>query len=190
MPQSPAIKNAPLPAEGPGTDHFSNLLLFSILFFVPYYLKRKVGGGFKTFIFFALVTSLPLLMAFWSIASTFSPRKNEKVKLPGKPIEHYLDFKTPQLREKYSGRSKIPMETFHEMYFRGEVDIKADMLDILELRHDWASFRFTMSLYWYFLTGMMPEVILHSRSQGNTAPNQPYNLARRHPPVGATLFSS
>ena len=95
-----------------------------------------------------------------------SPRKNEKAQLPNQPIEHYLDFKTSELREKYSGRSKIPMETFHELYFAGQVDIKGDCLDVMELRHDWASFRFTLSLYWYFLTGMMPEVIMHTRSQG------------------------
>ena len=133
---------------------------------LPWYLKRKVGGGFKTWLFFALLTSLPILMAFWTIASGYSPRKNDKAKLPGKPIEHYLTFKTEDLREKYSGRSKIPIETFHELYFKGDVDLKGDCLDILELRHDWASFQFTMSLFWFFLTGMMPEVLMHTRSQG------------------------
>jgi hypothetical protein len=95
-----------------------------------------------------------------------SPRKNDKAKLPGKPIESYLTFKTPELREKYNGRTKIPMETFQELYFAGEIDIKGDCLEVLEYRHDWASFRFTISLYWFFLTGMMPEVIMHTRSQG------------------------
>jgi hypothetical protein len=58
------------------------------------------------------------------------------------------------------------METFHEMYFDGAVDFKGDALEAMEYRHDWASFRFTISLFWYFLTGMMPEVIMHTRSQG------------------------
>ncbi len=58
------------------------------------------------------------------------------------------------------------METFHEMYFAEEVDVKGDMLDVLEYRHDWASFRFTFSLFKYFLLGMMPEVIMHTKSQG------------------------
>ena len=62
---------------------------------------------------------------------------------------------------------KIPMETFHELYFDGKVDVKGDILDVLEFRHDWASFRFTISLYVFFLTGMMPEVIMHTRSQGS-----------------------
>lgn len=104
-------------------------------------------------------------MAYWTLASSFSPRRNEKAKYPGKPIETYLTFHSAEDRDKYYGRAKIPMETFHEKYFAGEVDVKGDMLDILEYRHDWASFRFTLSLFWYFLTGMMPEVIMHTRSQ-------------------------
>ncbi|KAK4043288.1 S-adenosyl-L-methionine-dependent methyltransferase [Parachaetomium inaequale] len=161
----PTIKNAPLPAEGPGTESFSNRLLFSILGGVPLYLSWKVGGGLKTTLFFALFTTLPLLGAFWLIASSMSPRKNEKAKLPGRPVEHYLTFKKPADQAKYYGRNKIPMETFHEMYFDGDVDFNGDALEVLEYRHDWANFRFTLSLIKFFLTGMMPEVIMHTRSQ-------------------------
>jgi hypothetical protein len=52
------------------------------------------------------------------------------------------------------------------MYFDGDVDFKGDALEVLEYRHDWASFRFTFGLFKFFLTGMMPEVIMHTRSQG------------------------
>jgi len=58
------------------------------------------------------------------------------------------------------------METFYEMYFDGNVDFNGDALDIMEYRHDWANFRFTVRLFWFFLTGMIPEVIMHTRSQG------------------------
>jgi hypothetical protein len=133
---------------------------------VPFYLTRKVGGGIKTFIFFALITTLPILAGYWTLASSFSPRRNEKAKLPGKPIEHYLEFKNKDDIAKYKGRAKIPMETFHEMYFAGDVSFKGDCLDILELRHDWSTFEFTFSLFKFFLTGMLPEVIMHTRSQG------------------------
>jgi len=94
-----------------------------------------------------------------------SPRKNEKARYPGRPIEHYLQFHRESDRLKYRGKNKIPMETFHEMYFDGLVDFKGDALEIMEYRHDWANFRFTLSLFWFFLTGMIPEVIMHTRSQ-------------------------
>jgi hypothetical protein len=155
-----------LPAEGPSNDHFSNLLLVSLLTIVPWWFSSKLGGGLKTWIFFALLTAIPILMAFWTLASSLSPRKNDNAKLPGKPIENYLTFKTEELREKYSGRSKIPMETFHELYFKGLVDFNGDALNTMEYRHDWANFRFTLSLFWFFLTGMLPEAIMHTKSQG------------------------
>ncbi|KAI9856174.1 MAG: Sphingolipid C9-methyltransferase 2 [Vezdaea acicularis] len=161
----PAIKNAPLPADAAGSDSFNNAVLITLLALVPLWLAWKVGGGTKTWVFFALFTSIPILMVFWTVASSLSPRKNEKVKYPGKGVEHYLHFKSEGDRLKYKGKSKIPMETFHEMYFDGKVDFKGDALEVMEYRHDWASFRFTLSLYWFFLTGMMPEVIMHTRSQ-------------------------
>ena len=115
-------------------------------------------------------------MAFWTLNSSLSPRVNEKAKFPSKPVNNYLTFHREEDRDKYHGRNKIPMETFHEMYFNGDVDVKGDMLEILEYRHDWANFKFTLSLFWFFLTGMMPEVIMHTRSQGTGLLNSPLKL--------------
>ena len=162
----PAIKNAPLPADAAGSDSFSNMLLISLLVFVPWYLARQVSGGFYTTVFFSLFTTVPILMFFWTVASSISPRKNEKAKYPGRPVEHYLQFHSEHDRAKYHGKSKIPMETFSEKYFDGGVDFKGDALECLEYRHDWASFRFTWGLFKHFLTGFIPEMIMHTRSQG------------------------
>lgn len=96
--------------------------------------------------------------------STFSPRINEKVKLPGKPIEHYITFHDESLQAKYHGK-KIPWETFHELYFANKVSFNFDCLDALEYRHDWCTFQFTPSLFKFFLFGFIPEVIMHTRSQ-------------------------
>lgn len=146
-------------------------MLIGLELFVPYYLSWKVGGGLKTAIFFALFTSLPILAGFWMVVSAVSPRKTEKARYPGRPVEHYLTFKNEADRIKYRGKNKIPMETFHEMYFDGLVDFNGDALEVMEYRHDWASFRFTVSIIKYFLFGMIPEVIMHTRSQGQCNPN-------------------
>jgi cyclopropane fatty-acyl-phospholipid synthase-like methyltransferase len=124
-----------------------------------------VYGGFWTTVIFFPFTSIPILMAFWTLASSLSPRKNEKARYPGRPVESYLSFRSEADRLKYRGRKRIPMETFHEKYFAEEVDFKGDCLEAMEYRHDWANFRFTLSLFWFFFTGMMPEVIMHTRSQ-------------------------
>ncbi|KAL0930925.1 Sphingolipid C9-methyltransferase 1-like protein 1 [Colletotrichum truncatum] len=161
----PSIKNAPLPADGPGSDSFSNTALFSLLFGVPYYLSWKVGGSLETALFICLFTSVPIIVGFWLVVSSMSPRKNDKARLPGRPVEHYLTFKKAADKDKYYGRRKIPMETFYEMYFDGEVDFNGDALEVLEYRHDWAAFRFTINLAKFVFFQFAPEVIMHTRSQ-------------------------
>lgn len=133
--------------------------------------------GIKTWVFLAIVLFLPILGPFWWLTSEFAPRLNEKAKLPGKPIEHYLKFTKAEDRDAYYGKKLIPIETFQEKYFDGEVDLNGDMLEILEWRHDWSKPRFTLGLIKHFLFGFIPEMILHSRSQGmlqTTNPNQCY----------------
>ncbi|CUM68398.1 uncharacterized protein PRCAT00006121001 [Priceomyces carsonii] len=167
---SPAIHNAPLPADGPGSKQFSNLALVGFLILIPLFVTRKLGGGLKTWILFAVIFALPILMAYWTILSSYSPRLNEKVKYPNRPISYYLEYHTPELKAKYvdsnGGKGKkIPLETFQELFFNGKVSFKGDCLDVMEYKHDWATFRFTLSLFKFFLFGMIPEVILHSQSQ-------------------------
>ena len=160
-----AIANAPLPAEGISSRSFDNRLLIFLLLAVPYYLKYKIGGGKWTFIFFAILTTIPILVIFWTAVSSLGTRLNDKAKFPNRGVEYYLQFKDASDSEKYVGTNKIPMETFHEMYFAGKVSFRGDALEAMEFRHDWASFRFTLSLFKYFLFGMIPEVLVHSRSQ-------------------------
>ncbi|KAI6784822.1 uncharacterized protein J7T54_007915 [Emericellopsis cladophorae] len=174
--ERPAIKNAPLPADGPGSDHFNNYVLAGVMILVPYYMKYKVGGGLKTFIFFALVVDLPLLAGWWLLVSSISPRKTDKAALPNRGVEHYLEFKKESDRAKFRGQNKVPMGDFYEMYFDGEVDFKGDALEILEYRHDWASFRFTIGLIKFFLTGTLPDVIWrHQRSDDETQVRDHYD---------------
>ncbi|CAG8956997.1 hypothetical protein HYFRA_00012476 [Hymenoscyphus fraxineus] len=161
----PAIKNAPLPADGSGNDHFSNIALIGLIVVVPTYMSWKVGGGLKTSIFFGLFTTVPILISFWYLASSFSPRKNEKVSLPGRPIEYYLTFKNAADKAKYRRKTKIPMETFYELYFDGGVDFNGDALEVMEYRHDWANFQFTIGLFKHVFFTFAPEVIMHTRSQ-------------------------
>lgn len=145
-------------------------MLIFLLVVVPWYLARQVRGGLYTTIFFAIFTSVPILVAFWSVSSTISPRKTEKAKYAGRPVEHYLQFHSEHDRATYHGKSKIPMEVFYEKYFNSEVDFKGDALECLEYRHDWANFRFTVGLFKHFLFGFIPELLLHTRSQGEEDP--------------------
>ena len=163
--QSPTIHNPTLPADGPGSDTFNNYILLGLLFVIPWWTARQVYGGFYTTIIFSIFTTIPILISFWFVTSRVSPRRNERVKLPGRPVESYISFRKEQDRDTYYGRNKVPIFDFHEKYFAEEVDVKGDMLDALEQRHDWANFKFTWAAFKHVFVGFGPEMLWHSRSQ-------------------------
>lgn len=154
-----------MPAEGNG--YFDNLHLAGLVLFLPAVLLRITpfvkASWFSWTGYLVLVSvfGVPITVAYWTVCSMYGPRKNEKVKLPGKPIETYLTFNDPKLKEKY-GKRKIPMEIFYENYFDGKIDVKGDMLNVLEHRLDWADMHMTPGLFKYVFTVLIPDVLTHS----------------------------
>ncbi|KOS14282.1 sphingolipid c9-methyltransferase [Malassezia pachydermatis] len=165
----PTIKNAVLPAEGNGS--FSNVHLALLIFFAPAVLLRLIPFvkpswfGWTSYMFLVALCGVPVAIAYWTVMSMYGPRINEKVKLPNRPIEDYLDIKDPDLRRKYNGYNKIPMQIFWDAYFDGKIEVKGEMLDVLEYRWDWAAMHFTPELFRYVLFKMLPDVLLHSSRQ-------------------------
>ncbi|CAO3680787.1 hypothetical protein G6F70_008193 [Rhizopus microsporus] len=160
-----AIHNATLPAEGAGNQTFDNRILAGAVLGVPAFITYSLGLGAWSFLFLTVLLFLPILACTLYLFSRFAPRYRNHIPLPGKPIESYLTFHDAELRAKYHGRNKIPMETFFEAYFVGKVDFNGDPLEIMELRHDWAAFQFTYGQFKFFLTQWLPETFWHSREQ-------------------------
>lgn len=77
------------------------------------------------------------------------------------PLDHYINIKDAKLKAKYAGK-KIPMEIFYEAYFDGQIDIKGDMLDLLEHRLDWSLMHMTPELFKFVFTVLIPDVLTHS----------------------------
>lgn len=155
-------------------------MLGAFLIGVPVYLARTIGGGFKTAIILGLLTLVPILVTFWAWTSRFSPRTNEKVKLPGRPVEAYITFKDVAHKTKWSGRNKVPIHTFAEMYLNGEVDFNGDCLDIMEYRHDWANFGFTWDLFKFIFLQFGPDVLFHTRAQDEEQIRPTYDHGNDH----------
>ncbi|KAH6707911.1 S-adenosyl-L-methionine-dependent methyltransferase [Leptodontidium sp. MPI-SDFR-AT-0119] len=162
---SPSIHDGVLPADGPGGEGFSNPLLFTLLISVPIILTLLLKGHWVTLAIISAIVTFPILASFWYLSSILTPRKNSKVKLPGRPVESYITFKHNADREKYKGNNKIPIQIFQEKYFDGDVEFNGDALEVLEYRHDWADFSLTYGFFKYFLLSFVPEVILHTKSQ-------------------------
>ncbi|EJD02955.1 sphingolipid C9-methyltransferase [Fomitiporia mediterranea MF3/22] len=166
---SPAIKNAPLAGLAEGNGQFSNLHLAALVLGVPYFLKKWIPfvryGGATTYWVLVALFALPIVVGYWTLMSNYGRRKNEKAQLPGKDVEEYIHFKDFSFKMYYGGKEKIPMQVFHDAYFDGKFDFKGDVLEIMEMRHDWASFNFTPDLFKYVFTKLVPDVIFHTQSQ-------------------------
>ncbi|EDR01009.1 sphingolipid C9-methyltransferase [Laccaria bicolor S238N-H82] len=164
-----AIKNAPLVGLAEGNGSFSNVHLAILVVVVPYVVKSFTPivkyGGFKTYVFLLLLLGAPTAVGYWSFMSIYGGRKNEKVQLPGKDIDEYITINDPELKKLYKGKEKIPMQVFHDAYFEGKIDFNGDVLDVLEQRHDWAKMTFTLELFKYVFTVLIPEVVVHSQTQ-------------------------
>jgi hypothetical protein len=125
---SPAIKNAPVLGLAEGNGTFSNLHLAGLVLGVPWLLKRWLPlinrGGFYTYLSLVILLGIPITLGYWTVMSRIGRRKNEKVILPGKSIEEYITINDPELKKKYHGQEKIPMQLFHDAYFEGKIDFK------------------------------------------------------------------
>ena len=129
---TPAIKNAPEAGLAEGNGAFSNTHLAALLLIVPWVVKRMLPlvnrGGFYTYWFLFVLCGIPVAIGYWTLMSTYGPRKNEKVALPGHPLEDYVDIKDPELAQHYGGNKKIPMQVFHDAYFEGKVEFKGQII--------------------------------------------------------------
>ena len=155
---TPAIKNAPLIGLAEGNGYFSNAHLAALVLGVPWLIKRSLPvlchGGFKTYLFLVLLLGIPITVAYWTVMSMYGPRKNLKVQLPGRSLDEYITIKDPELKAKYFGKEKIPMQVFHDAFF----DDKADF--------NGASFPVTS----FSLQSLIP-----------TLPSSPFLATRRRP---------
>lgn len=172
-----SIANAPLPAEGSSSFNNIHLAICVLLFpkllqtFLPWIFR--LSNSWSWYFFLVAIFGIPVTVAYWSVMSRLGARVNEKAILPNLPLTHYMEFKDEALRKRYGSadiKRKIPMQVFHDAFFEGKIDFKGglaadNVLEIMEFRHDWASFAFTPELFKYVFTNLLPEVIVHSQSQ-------------------------
>ena len=124
----PTLKNAPVLGLAEGSSSFSNYHLTSLVLGVPYVLKRMLPlvnrGGFYTYWFLVALLGVPITIGYWTLMSRIGGRVNERVPLPGKDIEEYIDIHDEELKKLYHGKNKIPMQIFYDAYFDGKIDFK------------------------------------------------------------------
>lgn len=141
----PAIANPKLPAEGSAS--FSNVQLALAILLFPRVLQAllpwifRLSNSWSWYFFLVALFGVPVAVGYWTLMSYIGPRVNEKCILPGRGLDGYVTIHDVALKQKYP--FKMPMQVFHDAYFEGKIDFKGDVLEMMEYRHDWATFAFT-----------------------------------------------
>lgn len=117
------VAPAHLPAEGSAA--FNNVHYVVLVLLAPKLVQWGLPflAGRTLYLVLFVVLFLPVTIAYWWAASNWGARLDDKVKLPGKPIGDYLEFKDDELRREYLGR-KIPYQVLHDAYFDDKVAFK------------------------------------------------------------------
>lgn len=118
------VAPAPFPAEGSAA--FNNWHYIALVFVAPKLVQWTfpfLSGSRTIYTVLFVLLFLPVTIGYWWATSTYGANVNDKCKLPGQPIGHYLEFKDDELRKEYLGR-KIPYQVLHDAYFDDKIAFK------------------------------------------------------------------
>jgi hypothetical protein len=155
--------------EGSGSEHFSMKQLLFLVAAVPLLINFVFDLSFKYYPLLVVLSALPCFVGYHIVQSLLGTPLRPQKGLPNRPIEYYLDTKDLRVQ------GKMPIANFFEAYFDEKIDIKRDMLELLEDRHDWASFRLTLTQVSFFLSQFLPEMLWHSRKQDEDQVREHYD---------------
>lgn len=132
-----AVPHPPLPVDGNGS--FNNYVLAALVLSAPFLVTRFipfVSLGFYLYLFLFLLCGLPVTVAYWQVMSVYGSPKRDDIKLPGRPITDYIEFKDPELKKEYalSGK-KIPMQIAYDAFFDQKIDFKGSPTSLLGVAH-------------------------------------------------------
>ncbi|KAI9220611.1 S-adenosyl-L-methionine-dependent methyltransferase [Blastocladiella britannica] len=173
------VHRAPLPYHGAGFAQFPFVTLWAIVAVAPIVPVLALGYPVYPYYFVSLlIFALPVFsLTVFNFSATLRPPTQPDIPLPNKPVSEYMEIKDAALKAQYGDGTgnKIPMEVFFEAYVAGKIDIKGDVLEVLEQRHDFASFRFTWGQFKFFITQWIPETLWHSRAQDEDQVKEHYD---------------
>ncbi|KAJ2298213.1 hypothetical protein IWW55_004544, partial [Coemansia sp. RSA 2706] len=173
---SPSIAKPTLLREGGGAREYNSYLLYALVAGVPYLLKRALGLSLGTYFVLAALLALPIGALTLVVHSWIVRTPTDQIgALPNQPIEAYMTILDKELKAKYHGSRKIPMEEFFERYFDGDIDLTGDALEMFEKRYDWAIFPITLNVARFFLLQWIPELLWHSKKQDETQVRDHYD---------------
>jgi len=168
------VHPAPYKFEVPGFHEFSSETFWSFLLLTPVLPMLYFQAPVMSYPLFLVLTVLPSYLIY-IISDSYVKNwaYSQAIKGAGLKLSDYIEFKDASTAREYTDR--MPMERFYELYFDGKINIRGDMLDVLENRHDWAKFNFTFGHFKFFLQNLLPEAVFHTRSQDESQVREHYD---------------
>ncbi|MEQ6120559.1 cyclopropane-fatty-acyl-phospholipid synthase family protein [Reichenbachiella sp. MALMAid0571] len=81
-----------------------------------------------------------------------------------KKISDFIEVKNPRVSGRYS-KQKVAIGHFVEDYIAEKIDINIGMFELLSHRSEIFTYDYTNHHYYFFLSRMIPEVVIHSKKQ-------------------------
>lgn len=165
----------PYPIEGTGNEFLSWHLFLSVVLILPTILTASLislNFHWAVAIIIGLVQIPLCFVILHTIYAIISAPIREQKQLPkNSTVKTYLTpFPSKMDNQELLAfeKKKLQIEVFYEGYFDGKWDLKnVDMLELLERRHEWASFTWTLNQIQFFLFQWIPETLTHSKQQDN-----------------------
>ncbi|KAI9175635.1 hypothetical protein H9P43_005999 [Blastocladiella emersonii ATCC 22665] len=177
-----SVPKALYPVHGAGSKQFPSFALWSAVVLGPAIPVLALGFSLVWYPLALLIFGFPIFSVFiYSSSFWLAPDPQHDIKLPGLPLEHYVELRDPALKEKYGGKKgvKMPMDELLHAYYDQKLDFKMDVLQALEHRYDFCSFSFTPALFTYFFSQWVPETLWHTKAQDEDQVREHYDRSDR-----------
>lgn len=159
----PSICKGTIVEEVPGSNVFSlrTLLAVTGVIFTAFALKLPLNM-FSV----PLIAAASFLSAYIAYFFTLSRLFGYSSTATGDATQ-YLVGVSAEWKGKLARKSRIGMEEFFEAYIAGKVDLKpgVDLLEFMEMRHLFFTFKLTWNHAKFFFTQWIPELLWHSKKQ-------------------------
>lgn len=89
-------------------------------------------------------------------------------------IDEYIEFLDDDAKKEYSGKF-IPIRDLYEMYADQKLNFKRDVLECMERRNEFVSYKFQMWHLKFFFQKFIPEMFIHNKKQDREQVCDHYN---------------
>jgi len=121
---------------------------------------------------FVLLLIIPVLSVFLGVRNfiyvwrTYSGRTSK--------IDDYIEFVDEDVKSQFTGKF-IPIRDLYELYADGKLNFKRDVLECLEHRDDFVSYKFQWWHFKFFFQKFVPEMFIHDQKQDREQVCDHYN---------------